>query len=175
MDLFTFGSGRSQNVSEEELLAALADDKAHGEGFSLENEDGSASVATGEEFGPYTLEYFPSKRSGTHLRTCDELKKQEVRTAMVDFFRGGLAWRESYSWHEVADDKGGLVTVLAALLAVAPWVLVVVGIISLAHTVARVVFVGKPAGGAALWGFAGLLCLIIGAAFAMRTWFRGAK
>jgi hypothetical protein len=173
MDLFTIGSGRRQNVSEEELLAAFADDKARGEGLFLENEDGSTLVATGEDFGPYTLEYFPSKRSGTHLKACDELKKQEVRTAMVDLFRGGLAWRESYSWREVADEKDGLVTVLAAISAIAvPRVLVVVGIISIAYALARVVSLDKPA---ALWGLAGLLCLIIGAVFAMRTPFRGAR
>jgi hypothetical protein len=173
MDLFTVGSGKKQNATEEELLAAFADDKARGEGLSLEDEDGSALVATGEDFGPYTLEYFPSKRGGTHLKARDELKKQEVQTAMVDYFRGGSAWRDSHSWREVEDDKGGLVTVLATISAVAPWVLMVAGIIFIGHAVSRVLFLGEPAGRAAAWGFAGLVCLIIGPVFATRAGFRG--
>ena len=99
-------------MTEEELLAAFADDRARGEGLSLEDEDGSILVATGEGFGPYTLEHFPSERSGTHLRACDELKKGEVQAAMLDYLRGGSAWRESYSWREVEDETGGLVAVL---------------------------------------------------------------
>ncbi len=90
MNLFTVGSGRKQDVTEEDLLAVFADDRVRGEGLTLENEDGSALVATGEAFGPYTLEHFPSERSGTHLRACDEFKKQEVQGAICRLPAWGL-------------------------------------------------------------------------------------
>jgi hypothetical protein len=174
MHLFTIGTGRKQDVTEEELLEAFADDKARGEGLSLEDEDGSALVATGEGFGPYTLEHFPSPRSGTHLKARDELKKGEVQVAMLDYLRGGSAWRESYSWREVEDEKGGLVAALAALQAAAPWVLVVVGMIGVSHSASRFLFLGEPTGIAAISGFAGLVCLIVGGAFAVRNRLVGA-
>ena len=98
MKLWTLASGEKRSVTEKELLAAFLDDEARGEGISLEGEDGATLLAAGEGFGPYILEYFPSPRSGTHLRACDELKKQEVQDAMVDYLRGGSVWRESYSW-----------------------------------------------------------------------------
>ena len=94
MNLVTAGSGEKRGITEEDLLAAFADDEARGEYIFLVNEDGSLLQAVGEGFGPYTLEYFPSERSGTHLRACDELKKQEVRDAMLDYLRGGSAWRD---------------------------------------------------------------------------------
>jgi hypothetical protein len=119
---------------------AFADDGARGEGLSLEDEDGSLLVATGEGFGPYTLEHFPSERSGTHLRACDEFKKGEVQAAMLDDLRGGTAWRESYSWREVEDEKGGLVAALTALSAAAPWVLIAVGVTGVSHASSRVLF-----------------------------------
>ncbi len=106
MHLFTIGLERKQDVTEEELLAAVADDRARGEGLFLEDGDGSTLVAKGEAFGPYTLEHFPSVRNGTHLNACDELKQAEFQGAMVDYLRGGSAWRESYSWREVEDEKG---------------------------------------------------------------------
>jgi hypothetical protein len=105
MKLWTLGSGEKRDITEKELLAAFLDDEARGEGIYLESDDGATLLAAGEGFGPYTLEYFPSPRSGTHLRARDELKKQEVRDAMVDYLRGGSAWRESYTWREVADEK----------------------------------------------------------------------
>lgn len=174
MNLFTIGSGKKQDVTEEELLAAFADDRARGEGLFLENEDRTTLVATGEGFGPYTLEHFPSVKSGTHLKACDELKKGEVQSAMVDYLRGGSAWRESHSWREVEDEKGGLVAVLAAFSRATPWVLIVVGLIGFSHATSRILYLGDPAGIVAIGGFAGLVCLITGVALAVRNWSREA-
>ena len=157
MDMTTLGSaGMKRGVTEGELLAAFADDTALGEAITLTNDDGSALVALGEGFGPYTLESYPSaERSGTHQRACDELKKSEVRDAMLDYLRGGSAWRDSYSWFEVEDqgrgDLGCLRAALALSLAAVPWVLITAGINFLVYAVAKTTL-GIPEGSEALWG-----------------------
>src|SRR4051812_29418055 len=114
MGLFTIGTGRTPGVTEAQLLAAFEDDRARGEGLILEADDGSMLVAAGEGFGPYSLEFFPAERVGTHLKACDELKKDEVRAAMLDYVRGGSTWRESRAWREVLDEMGGLAAAPAA-------------------------------------------------------------
>jgi hypothetical protein len=169
--LWTLGSGEKQDITEKELRAAFLDDEARGEGIFLESEDGATLLAAGGGFGPYTLEYFPSPSKGTHLRACDELKKQEVQDAMVDYLRGGSAWRESYAWREVEDEKseGCLRVVLALTLAVAPWLLIIAGMSFIVYALGK--FLAFPGGGDAVWGIAGLICLILGALFvlALRT------
>jgi hypothetical protein len=171
MKLCTLGSGEKRNITEKDLLAAFLDDEARGEAIYLESEDGASLLAAGEGFGPYTLEYFPSPRSGTHLRACDELKKQEIQDAMVDYLRGGSAWRESYPWREVEDEKseGCLTVVLAPTLVAAPWLLIIAGMSFIVYAVGKLISFSE--GSEALWGFAGLVCLTFGAMFvlALRT------
>ena len=171
MKLHTIGSGEKRDITEKELLAAFLDDEARGEGIYLESEDGVTLLAAGEGLGPYTLEYFPSPRSGTHLRARDELKKQEVQDAMVDYLRGGSAWRESYAWREVADEKseGCLTIVLAPSLVAVPWLLTIAGMSCIVYAVGK--FIAFPEGSEARWGLAGLVCLLLAAMFvlALRT------
>ncbi len=64
--------------------------------------------------------------------------------------------------------------VLTALTTAAPWVLIVVGGIAFSHAVSRILFLVEPAGIVAIMGIAGLVCLLIGVAFAVRNGFRGA-
>jgi hypothetical protein len=61
-----------------------------------------------------------------------------------------------------------------AALAAAPWVLIVVGMIGVSHSASRFLFLGEPTGIAAISGFAGLVCLIVGGAFAVRNRLVGA-
>ena len=63
---------------------------------------------------------------------------------------------------------------MSVLSAAMPWVLIVVGMIGVSHAVSRALFLGEPTGIVAIWGFAGLICLIIGVAFAVRNRFRSA-
>jgi hypothetical protein len=167
MKLWTLGSGEKRDITEKELLTAFLDDEARGAGIYLESEDGATLLAAGEGFGPYTLEYFPSPRSGTHLRARDELKKQEVRDAMVDYLRGGSAWRESYAWREVADEEseGCLTIVLAPALVVVPWLLTIAGMSFIVYAVGKLI--AFPEGSEALWGLAGLVCLLLAAMFVL--------
>jgi len=164
-------SGVKPGVTGEELRAAFAGDGIRGNCLVLESDDGSALQALGEGFGPYTLEHFPAPRTGTHTRACEELKRQEVLEAMVDFLGGGSAWRDAYLWREVEDEKRGIAAELAALAAVVSWALVGVGGLLLLHAASRAVF-HQPVQGTVLWGVAGLTCLAAGVAYVARR--RGA-
>ena len=171
MNLLTAGSREKRGITEEDLLAAFADDEARGEYIILSDEDGSLLQAVGEGFGPYTLEFFPGERSGTHLKVCDELKRQEVRDAMLDYLRGGSAWRESHPWREVEDEKGEgcggcLISVPAAILVPVPWLLIIAGIGFMVYALAKH-NMGVREGGEARWYLAGLACLIIGVGFVL--------
>lgn len=169
MDLFTIGSGMKREVSEGELVSALADDKARGEGISLHREDGATLVATGEGFGPYQLEHFPGGHAASHLRASGELKKDEVRAALVDYLRGGTAWRDAYTWREIADEETGLAAVLAWIAAIIPGALVAAGFVLIAYAASGMIFSGGPAGRAWIRGIAGLGCLILGGLLAWRS------
>jgi hypothetical protein len=99
-------SGRKTVVTEKELVVAFEEHRDHGDRcVQLHDEDGAYLSAIGEGFGPYILEQFPREATGTHLRVAEELKSQEVQDALLDFLRGGSAWRESYTWHEVEDER----------------------------------------------------------------------
>ncbi len=41
------------------------------------------------------------------MKAVEELKRSEVLAAMLDFLRGGSAWRESRPWCEVAAEEPG--------------------------------------------------------------------
>ena len=104
MIAFTPDCGQKRVATEQEVRAEFEDFSAH---FMLEDDEGSRLLATGEGFGPYALEWFPAERSGSHLKAAEELKRSEVLAAMLDYLRGGSAWREARPWHEVADEQPG--------------------------------------------------------------------
>lgn len=92
--------------TEKELIAEFEAHRDRGYAqFVLISDQGAYLSAIGEGFGPYLIEWFPAERTGTHLRASEELKSQEVMVALLDFFRGGSAWRESFNWHEAEDER----------------------------------------------------------------------
>jgi hypothetical protein len=99
--------GRTTVSSEKELTVAFEEHRDHGHDscIQLYNDDGEYLSAIGEGFGPYILEWFPREKTGIHLRVAEELKSQEVLEALLSFLRGGSAWRESHTWHEVEDER----------------------------------------------------------------------
>jgi hypothetical protein len=101
---FTPDRGQKRVVTEDEVQAEFADFSVH---FMLEDDEGSRLLATGEGFGPYTLEWFPAERSGSHLTTIGDLDRGKVLATMLDYLRGGTAWRESRQWHEVSNEQPG--------------------------------------------------------------------
>ena len=92
MIAFTPDRGRKHVATEEEVCTEFADFDPH---FLLEDDEGSILLTTGEAFGPYTLEWFPARRGGHHLKAVEELKRSEVLDSMLDYLRGGSAWREA--------------------------------------------------------------------------------
>src|SRR6476620_1026933 len=104
--MFILTPDRNSVSTEKELTAAFEEHRDHGYGcFQLHGDDGTYVSAIGEGFGPYLLAWFPQEKTGTHLRVADELKSQEVLTTLLGFLRGGSAWRESHTWHEVEDER----------------------------------------------------------------------
>lgn len=107
-------AGRKTVSNEKDLTAEFEEHRDHGDRcIQLHRDDGAYLSAVGEGFGPYTLEWFPPEATGAHLRVVEELKSQEVLGALLDFLRGGSAWRESHAWQEAEDERPPL---LARLL-----------------------------------------------------------
>jgi hypothetical protein len=104
--MYVLTSDRKTVVStEKELAVAFEKHRDHGDRcFQLHGDDSAYLTAIGEGFGPYTLEWFPQKKTGTHTRVAEELKSQEVLDALLDFLRGGSAWRDSHTCHDVEDE-----------------------------------------------------------------------
>ena len=81
--------------TEREFTVAFEEHRDHGDRcFQLHRDDGAHLSAIGEGFGPYTLEWFPPEKTGTHLRVAEELKSQEVlgrrsSTSCEEVRRGG--------------------------------------------------------------------------------------
>jgi hypothetical protein len=101
---FSPDRGQKRVETEDEVRAEFDDFSVY---FMLEDDEGSRLLATGEGFGPYSLEWFPSERSGFHLKATGDLDKGEVLATMLIYLRGGTAWREFRRWHEVADEQPG--------------------------------------------------------------------
>jgi hypothetical protein len=104
--MFAFTPDRGRKPVETEVAVRAAFD-AFDTYFMLEDEAGSALLATGNGFGPFALEWFPASRVGTHLKASEELKRSEVLDAMLAYLRGDPAWRESRPWLEVEDRRPG--------------------------------------------------------------------
>jgi hypothetical protein len=104
--MFILTPDRKSVATEKDLTVAFEEHRDHGyRCFQLHVDDGESLSAIGEGFGPYLLEWFPREKTGTHLRVAEELKSQEVLAALLDFLRGGSAWRETHTWHEVEDER----------------------------------------------------------------------
>jgi hypothetical protein len=104
MFAFTPDRGKTLVETEEAVRAEFEDFDTH---FMLEDDAGSALLATGAGFGPFTLEWFPASRVGTHQEAAEPLKRDEVLAAMLAYFRGDPAWRQSHVWLDVEDRTPG--------------------------------------------------------------------
>lgn len=97
---------RKEVRSEDELIAGFRAHRDCGYGqFVLISDDGAWLSAVGEGFGPYTIERYPSRRTGTHLRAAGEFKSSEVEAVLLAFFRGGETLDESFTWYEDKDER----------------------------------------------------------------------
>ncbi len=68
--------GKTTVPTEKELTVAFEEHRDHGDRcFQLHGDDGAYLSAIGEGFGPYTLEWFPREKTGTHPRAAEPLKE----------------------------------------------------------------------------------------------------
>ncbi len=102
---------RKEVFTEQELIAEFEAHRDHGyRQFVLIRDDGAWFSAVGEGFGPYTIERFPAKPTGNHLKATGEFKSSEVMDALLDFVRGGESLGESFHWSEVQDERPSLLS-----------------------------------------------------------------
>jgi hypothetical protein len=100
---------RRDVTTERDLIAEWERHRDHGyRQFVLISDEGAYLSAVGEGFGPYSLKWFPSAKSGTHLNASEELKSEEVMDALLGSFRVGPSWRGSLTWQAVEDEKAPL-------------------------------------------------------------------
>lgn len=105
LPVYAFTPDRVPITSEKDVSAVVLEHCRNGYGGIVLARDGGEHVsATGEGFGPYTVEWFPAEKTGSHLRVNEELKCREVLGIFLAFFRDGPGWRESVAWVEVEDE-----------------------------------------------------------------------
>jgi hypothetical protein len=92
--------------TEQELVAEFEAHRDHGYAQFILMDDGGAYLsAIGEGFGPYTIEWFPTHMTGTHLRATGEFKSSEVMAVLLEIFRGSVVWSDSFGCHEVENER----------------------------------------------------------------------
>jgi hypothetical protein len=97
-----------QEVTEDDLVRIFGDDHERGEFVILTSDDGSFLQAAGKGWSPYTLEFFPDADSPRYQQATAQLTKDQVRAAFLQFLHNDTAWRASFKWRELADNKGCL-------------------------------------------------------------------
>lgn len=90
-------------VTSQTLEEVFADDLRRGEFIILEANENTFLQASGEGDGPYVLEY---KEAGKQFQALDQLTKNEVEKAFLDYLRGGSQWRTMRQWKELPEKKG---------------------------------------------------------------------
>jgi len=98
MKLETAKSLGFAQVSEQQLRDAFADDKGRGEFAILSQQPEVYIQASGEDNGPYVLEY----REGDadhHFSAGDTFRKEDVLRAFLWYLAGDARWRSEFSWH----------------------------------------------------------------------------
>ena len=119
MDLETAQSISIKNATKDDIQNAFSDDCGRGEFIILSTDDGSFIQAAGEKDGPYTLEYRDAS-SEEHFTATEEVMKEEVKSAFLDYLHGRTTWRESRAWNELESSKGCFTVLLFTLTTLSP-------------------------------------------------------
>jgi hypothetical protein len=96
------------NVAEGDVIRLPADGHDFGTFFILARAEGDYLVARAEwprgewrsPLGPYSMEYGDSI-TGKQFEAIGLFDRARVREALLDYFRGGVRWRERHEWREV--------------------------------------------------------------------------
>jgi hypothetical protein len=100
MKLESAGSRRFPEVNEQQLRQTFDDDERRGEFVILSQAPEVYLQASGEEDGPYSLEY----RAGDadqHFSAAGELRKADVLRAFVWYLAGDARWQSEFSWEKL--------------------------------------------------------------------------
>jgi hypothetical protein len=108
MDLEADEDGCFPKVAEGDLVRLLADDHDFGTFLILARAEDDYLVARAEwaddEYrspsGPYSMEY-GDPSTGKQFEAAGLFYRAQVREGLLDYFRGGVRWREAHVWHEV--------------------------------------------------------------------------
>ena len=99
MKLETAGSIGFDQISEQQLRDAFANDQGRGEFVILSQKSEVYIQASGEDDGPYALEY----RDGGddhHFSAGESFRKAEVLQAFLWYLAGDPRWRSEFSWQK---------------------------------------------------------------------------
>jgi hypothetical protein len=97
MKLETADSLGFDQVTEQQLREAFADDRGRGEFVILSQKQDVYMQASGDDDGPYVLEY----RDGDadhHFSAGDTFRKADVLRAFLSYLAGDSRWRSEFSW-----------------------------------------------------------------------------
>ena len=100
MKLETAESIGFDQVSEQQLLDAFADDNGRGEFVNLSEKPEVYIQASGEDDGPYALE-FRDGDADHHFSAGDTFRKADVLRAFLWYLTGDTRWRSEYSWQKL--------------------------------------------------------------------------
>src|SRR6266487_200927 len=100
MKLQTAGTRGFPEVNEQQLRQTFDDDERRGEFVILSQAPEVYIQASGDEDGPYSLEY----RDGDgdhHFSAVGELRKEDVPRAFLWYLAGDTRWRSELSWEKM--------------------------------------------------------------------------
>ncbi|MDY0165882.1 MAG: hypothetical protein RBS80_05015 [Thermoguttaceae bacterium] len=94
----------SADATEADIRNAFADDGGRGEFIILAAADQVFLQASGEEDGPYTLEY----REGSadrHFQCTRDLAKAEVEGAFLKYLNRDASWKTDFPWQPLRTNR----------------------------------------------------------------------
>jgi len=87
----------SAATTEADIRNAFADDRGRGEFIILSESDEVFIQASGEDDGPYALEYREGS-SDRHFRCTRDLTKAEVEDAFLKYLNRDAGWETDFPW-----------------------------------------------------------------------------
>lgn len=87
----------SADATEADIRNAFADDRGRGEFIILSESDEVFLQASGEDDGPYVLEYREGS-SDRHFRCTRGLTKAEVEDAFLKYLHRDPGWKNDFPW-----------------------------------------------------------------------------
>ena len=106
MELSTENKIAHKEADADELVAAFVDDRGRGEFIILSQSDHVYIQASGDDDGPYVLEYREGDEAN-HFQCPDDLSKAQIQAAFVKYLQADESWKSDFSWEalDLGSDK----------------------------------------------------------------------